>query len=180
MSAQVLVYYTIATGEVFNISYGWNIANPQNANYAYVSCGAGVTPACLGTATISGNTVTLNGMHLFDGDSDAILNGSITSTGISVGSGSSGGTSTDTLVISVTASGVALADITVTGIPAPTSSDGDGFCSGIADDPNFTALGNGSSFTINSCTFSGNVGTVTATLNAQGFTLPYTVVYTFN
>jgi hypothetical protein len=45
------------------------------------------------------------------------------------------------------------------------------------------ALGAAGTFTINSCTFNGTVGNVSATLsitNPVVMTVPYTVVYTYN
>jgi hypothetical protein len=58
------------------------------------------------------------------------------------------------------------------------------FCGAIANDSTFTSIGasGGGTLTINNCSFSGNVGTIGATLSITSpvaLTLPYTVTYTY-
>lgn len=85
--AQVKLYYTIATGAIWNVSYAWggNANLPENS--AFKSCDV----SCAGTS-ISGNTVTLSNLQLPDGTPTlATLNGTITSTSITTGTGENGG-----------------------------------------------------------------------------------------
>lgn len=184
LPALIKVYYTIATGEVTNISYSWGGTAPQYTNIAFASCGADITPPCLGTATISGNTITLNVMHLM-GSSLAMLSGTITSAGITVGGGTGGGggAAAGSLTIQVAVSGFASPNLTITNVPAPSSQTE--FCSDMTDTNSVTSLSNAlgvvGTFTINSCSFNGSVGNVSATLAVAGVgSIPYTVVYTYN
>ena len=91
--------------------------------------------------------------------------------------------SSGTLTITVVAAGITAPATTIQNFPRPTSSAE--FCGGITSSSQlnvFTA--SGGTLTINSCSFSGNVGTVNATvaISVQGFsqTIPYTATYTFN
>ena len=108
------------------------------------------------------------------------------------GSGSTGGTTggggsgtTSNLTVSVNAGGIAGANVTINGVPRPTTQSE--FCGAITDVNSTTslnqALGAVGTFTINSCSFSGSVGNVSATLaitSPISMTVPYTVVYTYN
>lgn len=99
------------------------------------------------------------------------------------GGGSGGGAGS--LTVSVSISGVAGADITINGVPKPASQTE--FCSDMTDSNSSTSLNNAlgavGTFTINSCSFNGSVGNVSATLAVTSpiaLTVPYTVVYTYN
>lgn len=85
------------------------------------------------------------------------------------------------LTVEVSISGVPSPAVTITGVPRPASQAE--FCDGLTNDPTFTGLGDGGSLTINSCSFSGNVGQVSATLNVTtpvALSLPYSIRYTYN
>jgi hypothetical protein len=91
-----------------------------------------------------------------------------------------------TLTLDVTASGVATAPIVIENVPKPASEAE--FC-GWVNDPSsnlsLSQLGNGGagSLTIESCSFSGNVGRVSATVSITSpvaMTVPYSVVYTYH
>lgn len=96
------------------------------------------------------------------------------------GGGSGGGS---TLTVSVNAAGVVGPPITIDNVPAPANQTE--FCADIQNDATFTQIGAGAggSLSIDSCSYSGNVGTISATLNITSpfsMTLPYTVTYTYN
>lgn len=97
-----------------------------------------------------------------------------------VNSGGGGG-GTGTVRVAVSVSGQPATTFDVGGVDAPANQSE--FCSDLASDPVFTDLGTsgGGSLTVNSCSYSGNVGTVNATLSLTGqpVTLPYTVTFTF-
>lgn len=82
------------------------------------------------------------------------------------------------LVLTVSVAGTVTTQ-TVTGIPQPTSQAE--FCSGIEDDTVFQqAAAQGGTLTINSCSFAGGVGNVSATMSITTpmvYTVPYTVKY---
>ena len=109
------------------------------------------------------------------------FNGQFTpSTGTGTGTGTAG---TSNLTVSVSVSGVASAAINVANVPKPTSNSE--FCGAIQNDATFTSIGAnaGGTLTINSCSFSGNVGNISATLNLTtpiSMTVPYAVTYTYN
>lgn len=98
------------------------------------------------------------------------------------GSGGSGGTS-GTLTVNVTVSGIAASSIDVGSVPMP-SSEAE-FCDSLSTDSTFSSIGTsgGGTLTINSCSFSGNTGTIDATLSITSpiaMTVPYTVTYVYN
>jgi hypothetical protein len=89
-----------------------------------------------------------------------------------------GGTSA---TINVTAGGVSLPAISVSGLPTPTSQSD--FCDDITADPTFSGLGTGgATLTVNSCSYSGKTGTVNATLSGGSLpmSIPYVIAYTYN
>lgn len=106
------------------------------------------------------------------------------------GSGGSGGGDTGgayNLTLSVNVNGIAGANVSIGQVPKPANQTE--FCADMTDSSSETSLSNAlggavGTFTINSCSFNGNVGTVNATLTAsvQGFniTTPYTVTYTYS
>lgn len=102
------------------------------------------------------------------------------------GTGGTGGTGggTGSLSITVSISGVpSPTAITVNGVPKPANQTE--FCADLQNDSSFQSIGasGGGTLTINSCSFSGNKGTVNATLSITSpmpMTLPYTVTYTYN
>jgi hypothetical protein len=98
------------------------------------------------------------------------------------GNGGSGAGGSGTLTIVTTISGVSAPSVVVTGITKPANQSD--FCGAIQSDSSITSLSaNGGSLTINSCSFSGNVGTVAATLSVTtpfAFTTSYTITYTYS
>ena len=108
----------------------------------------------------------------------------VASQGNSGGSGGTSGGQTGTLTVGVSISGAPATTfgVAMPGIQIPASQIE--FCDAISNDSTFTSIGasGGGSLTINSCTFSGNVGTLSATLSITSpiaMTLPYTVTYTY-
>lgn len=102
---------------------------------------------------------------------------------LSGGSGGGSGGGTSSLTVTVNAGGVAAGSFTIDSIPAPANQTE--FCSDVQSDSTFTQIGvtAGGTLTINSCSFSGNVGTISATLTITtpfSMTVPYTVTYTYN
>jgi hypothetical protein len=99
-------------------------------------------------------------------------------------SGTGGSTAgSSTLTVNVTVSGITSVAATVANVPMPTSQAE--FCGAIQSDSTFTQIGTGAggTLTINSCSFSGKVGTISATLTITSpvsMTIPYTVTYTYN
>ncbi|NVO06973.1 MAG: hypothetical protein HXX19_14080, partial [Rhodoferax sp.] len=98
-------------------------------------------------------------------------------------SSSTGGTAsgTGTLTIETTVVGTSTT-IVVNGVTKPSTQTE--FCSFAQNDSSTTALkANGGSLTINSCTFSGSVGNISATLaitSPVAFSTSYTIKYTYN
>jgi hypothetical protein len=98
-------------------------------------------------------------------------------------SGGTGGTgSTGGLQVEVSVNGLAGASVSVDNVPAPSSQSE--FCGGITNDPVFQNIGTGAggTLTINSCSFSGKVGTINATMAITtpiAMTVPYSVTYTY-
>ena len=110
----------------------------------------------------------------------------LTPAGSGSGSGAGGGTSTgtSTLTLSVSVDGAPTTTATINGVPKPASETE--FCGGLADSSSSTslsnALGAAGSFTVNSCSFDGTTGSVSATLDITSpvaLTVPYTVTYTY-
>lgn len=91
-----------------------------------------------------------------------------------------------TLTLHVTASGMAMAPISIDNIPKPSSQAE--FCGWVNDPASNVSLsqvsgGGAGSVTINSCSFSGNVGQVSATMSITSpiaMTVPYSVTYTYH
>lgn len=87
-----------------------------------------------------------------------------------------------TLTINFSALGVSQ-QVVVNNVPAPnTQAD---FCTGLTSDTTFSqfAAGVGGTFTINSCSYTGNSGSITATLHITSpivTTIQYTVTYTYS
>lgn len=120
----------------------------------------------------------------------------LTPTGGSGGSGSggtgdpdpgpgSGGTGNYTLTLNVNAGGVVAPTVTILNVPKPDTQNE--FCSELDDQTSEislnNALGGVGSLTINSCSFNGTVGNVSATLSITSpvvMTVPYSVVYTYS
>jgi hypothetical protein len=89
---------------------------------------------------------------------------------------SAGGAGSLTVVTSV--AGIATPAIVVSPVTKPANQSD--FCSGITSDSSLTSLtAAGGSLTIDSCTFSGSVGTIAATLRSV-VTLSYSITYTYN
>jgi hypothetical protein len=100
------------------------------------------------------------------------------------GTGGTGGAYT--LTLNVNAGGVTTPPITITNVPKPTTQAE--FCSDINSTSSGIGLaqaipGGTGTLTINSCAFSGNSGSVSATLSITSpmvMNVPYTVTYTYN
>lgn len=113
--------------------------------------------------------------------------GTGTGTGTETGTGPGTGTIGNyTLTLNVTASGMALAPITLTNMPKP-NTQGE-FCDEVTGINSSISLkqsipaGMGS-LTINNCAFNGSVGQVSATMSISSpvsMTVPYSVTYTYN
>lgn len=79
------------------------------------------------------------------------------------------------LSIQISLAGSVVNTVNLPGIPRPANQTE--FCSGLTSDPTFSNGG----FTVVNCAFSGNVGTVNATLATPGLpALPYGLTYTYN
>lgn len=99
------------------------------------------------------------------------------------GAAASGGAgAAGSLTLGITVSGVPAANVVINGVTKPTTQAE--FCADMTSNSSTSlsnALGAVGTFTINSCTFNGSVGNVSATLALAGVgSIPYTVVYTFN
>lgn len=93
------------------------------------------------------------------------------------GGGSSGGVGS--LTITGQAAGVAIPSITIANVPKPANQSE--FCGALANDSTFKSYETaGAKFTVDSCTFTGNVAQINATLTTQGFGIPYNLTYTYN
>ena len=81
------------------------------------------------------------------------------------------------LDIDVSVSGTPTTSFAIPGIPAP--ADQASFCSALASDSTFAAIGTaaGGTLVVSSCSFANNVGTVNATLLG---TIPYVVTYRYH
>lgn len=102
-------------------------------------------------------------------------------------SGSGSGTSTAgnyKLTISVVVQGVNSANVVVNNVPKPSTQSE--FCDSteVKEQLNQSMSGAGGSWTLNSCSFSGNNGTISATVSQTTpvgtMTIPYTVNYTYS
>lgn len=100
------------------------------------------------------------------------------------GAASGGAGAAGSLTLGITVSGVAAANVVINGITKPTTQAE--FCADMTSNSSTSlsnALGAAGTFTINSCTFDGSVGNVSATLaivTPIAMNIPYTVVYTYN
>jgi hypothetical protein len=91
---------------------------------------------------------------------------------------------TGNLVLAIKVNGINAPSVSITGVPKPANQSE--FCSGVGSSSSPTSLSNAlgavGSFTINSCTFANNVGTVSATLTITSpisLSTPYSVTYTY-
>lgn len=86
------------------------------------------------------------------------------------------------LTVEVSIAGAAATTVTINGVPAP-ANQGE-FCDGLTQDSTFSGFtSSGGSMTINSCSFTNNVGQVSATLTTTvpvSLSLPYAIKYTYN
>ncbi|HVZ44896.1 MAG TPA: hypothetical protein VHA82_13885 [Ramlibacter sp.] len=98
-----------------------------------------------------------------------------------------GGGNNHTLTVTVSVVGTTVGPFTLQNVPAPNSQQS--FCDGLANDTTFTqiaAQGQGT-LTINSCSYNGSVGNISATLDITVQTplgpftthVPYTITYTY-
>lgn len=171
----------------------------------YTDDGAGNFTPSAGTAAFDANGVlTLNGqaktatsicvdnvagaygvvlyVHFADGHVDLFANDTFSGS-IDTPAGGGGGAA-GSLTLSITISGVAAANVNINGVTKPTTQAD--FCADMTSNSTTSlnnALGAVGTFTINSCTFNGSVGNVSATLaivNPIAMNVPYSVVYTYN
>jgi hypothetical protein len=91
------------------------------------------------------------------------------------------GAGSGSLTVETTVAGFT-STVVVAGVQKPT--DQNDFCGSIQNDSSLTSLAaSGGTLTINSCSYSGNVGTISATLTVTSpvtFSTAYTVKYTYN
>lgn len=137
----------------------------------------------LGVVTAASAQYTLNGVYVVGNGFGTLdhpgYQGLVTNfINVDIGGGTTTG---HTLVVTVNVMGVG-STFTIDNVPAPTA-EGE-FCSGLAADTTFTqiAAGAGGTLTINSCSFSGNTGSISATLTITSpyqYTVPYTINYTY-
>jgi hypothetical protein len=95
-------------------------------------------------------------------------------------SGGTGGTGGNAnLTVNFTAGGIAGPAISVSNVPAPGSESE--FCQDMPSNAVFAQIGalGGGNLTMNSCSFTGNVGKVNATLNLAGVAIPHVITFTY-
>lgn len=99
---------------------------------------------------------------------------------VAVNNGGGGG-GTGTLRVAVSVSGQPAGTFDVSGVDAPANQSE--FCSDLSSDPVLADIGSsgGGTLTVTSCAYSGNVGTVNATLTltGQNISVPYQMTFTF-
>ncbi len=146
-----------------------------------------VSAASNTTFTLSdGFRIALNNAHTTITVGGSGNGGGTGGTGGTGGGGSGGTGGTYTLVLNVNAGGVAAPPVTITNVPKPANQSE--FCREITNPSSGIGLtqavpGGAGRLTINSCAFSGNTGSVSATLSITSpvaMTVPYTVTYTYN
>lgn len=126
-----------------------------------VTCGA---MACTGSYQYGTNTLSWNAN---------ISTSGITFNWGGTGTGGTGGTGNYNLKVTTTAAGQTLPTVTVNNIPKPTTEAE--FCGGA----NLANASLPAGYTLNSCSFSGNTGTIAATVSANGFSVSYSVKYEY-
>lgn len=126
-----------------------------------VTCGA---MACTGSYQYGTNTLSWNAN---------ISTSGITFNWGGTGTGGTGGTGNYNLKITTTAAGQTLPSVTVNNIPKPTTEAE--FCGGA----NLANASLPAGYTLNSCTFSGNTGTIAATVSVNGVSMSYSVKYEY-
>jgi hypothetical protein len=96
-----------------------------------------------------------------------------------------GGAAAGSLTIQTTVAGIASPAITINNVPAPANQTA--FCADMSDSNSSTSLENAlgavGTFTITSCSFSGSVGNVSASVaitTPVNMTVLYTIIYTYN
>lgn len=123
--------------------------------------------------------VVLNNSVLYEIN---LLNGTTFEGQFALSSNTNTGAGSGSLTIETTVAGFTSPPVVVTGVQAPANETD--FCNAIQNDNSLTSLtANGGTLTINSCSYSGNVGTISATLvitSPVNMTTPYTVKYTYN
>ncbi|MBG9388399.1 hypothetical protein [Caenimonas aquaedulcis] len=141
----------------------------------------------LGVAIVAGLGYTQNGIYVVGTGFGTLANpayqGVVTNflPGLVIDSGLGGN---KTLTVTVTVQGFS-STIQVGSVPAPTTEVD--FCSGLTSDTTFTSIGEqgGGSLTINSCSFNGTSGSISATLTyvIPGYpsqVIPYTIMYSYS
>lgn len=92
------------------------------------------------------------------------------------------GTGNANLTVEVAANGITMPTVTVNGVPRPANQAE--FCGAVQNDSTFSNIASsGGTLTINSCSFSGNVGNISATLSLTSpvtMSVPYSVKYTYS
>lgn len=91
-------------------------------------------------------------------------------------------TGSASLTVEIAANGITMPTVSINGVPRPASQAE--FCGAVQNDSTFTDIASsGGTLTINSCSFSGNVGNISATLNLTSpitMSVPYSVRYTYS
>jgi hypothetical protein len=117
-------------------------------------------------ASLTYEVVFINGVLHEINVSGTTFEGQFAAASVNAGSG------TSTLTVATTAAGITAPAVVITGVQAPTTTAD--FCNFAETEGSLTGL------TVTGCTYSGNVGTITATLLSNGLTIPYTVKYTYS
>ena len=152
-----------------------------DANGVLTLNGQAKTATSICVDNIAGTFGVVLYVHFADGHVDLFANDTF-SGAISAPAG--GGGAAGSLTLSITVSGVAAADVNLNGVTKPTTQAE--FCADMTSNSSTSlsnALGAVGTFTINSCSFNGSVGNVSATLaivNPIAMNVPYTVIYTYH
>ena len=141
----------------------------------------------LGVAVTDGQGYTLNGIYVVGAGFGTLASpsyqGVVTSyLNIVIDNNPGGGGTGHTLTVTVNVMGV-ISTITLDNVPAPTSEGT--FCSELTSGTTWTqiAQGGGGTLTINSCSFNGTTGNISATMTITSpftITVPYTITYTYS
>lgn len=89
-------------------------------------------------------------------------------------------TGTAALTVTYNVSGILAGSFEITNVPVP-GSESD-FCGWLESDATYQQIKSqsGGTFTVNSCSFVNNKGTLSATVSSSGITIPYSVIYQYH
>lgn len=87
---------------------------------------------------------------------------------------------TAALTVTYNVSGILAGSFEITNVPAPSSESE--FCGWLESDATYQQIKSqsGGTFTVNSCSFANNTGTLSATVSSSGITIPYSVIYQYH